>query len=216
MIKNSNYLKHILDSYKYKREEIKARLKEFEKVGEEGDERIFTELCFCILTPQSKAKVCDSAVQNLVKTNMLFEGTAEEIRLYLAGVRFPNNKARYISEARKLFTARGGLKIKDEMGSFDDDRELRRWLVSKIRGLGYKEASHFLRNIGRGADLAILDRHILKNLTLLGVIDEEKAVSNKAYLEIESRMLQFSKEVNISLAELDFLLWSEETGEIFK
>lgn len=84
-------------------------------------------------------------------------------------------------------------------------------------GLGYKEAGHFLRNVGLGEDLAILDRHILKNLVLLGVIDEVPAsLTKRRYLEIERRMIEFSKKTGIPMGHLDLLLWSKETGEIFK
>ena len=215
--KNEDYLKQILGSYQSKRHEIEARLEEFKRVWEEDDEGIFAELCFCILTPQSRARTCDLAVQNLVNTDVLFKGTSEEIRQALSGVRFPNNKARYVFEARGFFTTIDGLKIKKDIERFGDAREIREWLVSEIRGLGYKEASHFLRNIGKGEDLAILDRHILKNLRLLGIIEEEKTVSTKAaYLMAEAKLLEFTEDVKISPAELDLLLWSEETGEIFK
>jgi N-glycosylase/DNA lyase len=86
-----------------------------------------------------------------------------------------------------------------------------------VLGLGYKEASHFLRNIGLGEDLAILDRHILKNLMLLGVIREvPTSLSRKTYLEIERKMTAFSKEAGIPMSKLDLLLWYKEAGEVFK
>jgi N-glycosylase/DNA lyase len=83
--------------------------------------------------------------------------------------------------------------------------------------MGYKEASHFLRNIGFADDLAILDRHILKNLKIFGIIEEiPKSLSKKKYLEIEEKMRNLANEVNIPLSHLDLLFWSKETGEIFK
>ena len=83
--------------------------------------------------------------------------------------------------------------------------------------MGYKEASHFLRNIGFADDLAILDRHILKNLKIFGIIDEiPKSLSKKKYIEIEEKMRNLANEVNIPLSHLDLLFWSKETGEIFK
>ena len=53
-----------------------------------------------------------------------------------------------------------------------------------------KESSHFLRNIGyRG--YAILDKHILRGLHELGVIDEPARPSSPArYREIETRLLK--------------------------
>jgi N-glycosylase/DNA lyase len=83
--------------------------------------------------------------------------------------------------------------------------------------MGYKEASHFLRNIGFADDLAILDRHILKNLKIFGIIEEiPKSLSKKKYLEIEEKMRNLANEVNIPVSHLDLLFWSKETGEIFK
>ena len=94
----------------------------------------------------------------------------------------------------------------------------REWLVENIKGLGYKEASHFLRNIGLGKDLAILDRHILKNLKRYGVIDKMPASlgTKKVYLDIERRMLEFSKKINVPPDELDLLFWARQTGFVFK
>ena len=106
--------------------------------------------------------------------------------------------------------------IKDKIDP-DNIAETREWLVSNVKGFGYKEASHFLRNIGFGSDIAILDRHILKNLKKHGVINEiPKTITKKNYFEIENRMRDFSKRSGIPMAHLDLLFWSNETGEIFK
>jgi len=89
--------------------------------------------------------------------------------------------------------------------------------VANVLGLGYKEASHFLRNIGLGEDLAILDRHILKNLALLGVIDKvPESPTKRLYIEIEKQMTAFSSQAGIPMGQLDLLLWYKEAGEIFK
>jgi N-glycosylase/DNA lyase len=107
--------------------------------------------------------------------------------------------------------------LKEKILSFKNSLEAREWLAKNIKGFGMKEASHFLRNIGMGSDLAILDVHILSNLQALGVIDEvPKSITDKIYLEIESKVRYFSKLVSIPMDELDLLLWSEETGIIFK
>ncbi|MFN3910047.1 MAG: DNA lyase, partial [Candidatus Anstonellaceae archaeon] len=90
-------------------------------------------------------------------------------------------------------------------------------LVKEIDGLGLKEASHFLRNIGMMKNLAILDRHILKCLKYYGVIKEiPKTLTKKNYLEIEKRMIEFSKKIKIEPAKIDLLFWSEQTGYVFK
>ena len=107
--------------------------------------------------------------------------------------------------------------LRATLSGFADPAEAREWLVANIKGMGYKEASHFLRNIGLGENLAILDRHILKNLVLLGVINEAPAsLSKRIYLEIEGKMAAFSQETKIPMGHLDLLLWYKEAGEVFK
>ena len=107
--------------------------------------------------------------------------------------------------------------IRKIIASFNDPFETRRWIVEEVKGIGYKEASHFLRNISKGTNLAILDRHILKNLKRLGVPDSLPAsMSEKKYLEIEERMRKFSQKSGIQMGHLDFVLWYYETGNVFK
>ena len=210
-------VEYLKEAYSKRREIIKNRLQYFKNVSDEDDKRIFAELCFCLLTPQSKAKLCDAAIQNLIKTGMLYKGTEQEVKDYLIGVRFNNNKTRYIMEARKLFTENGEIKIKDKIKNFKDDYEMREWLTNNVNGIAYKESGHFARNIGRYENLTILDRHILKNLHKHGVINEvPNPLTKKIYLEIEEKMKQFSKELEIPIEEIDLLFWSEETGEVFK
>lgn len=208
--------KKLIKGYEEKKAEIKQRLEYFRSIWEAGNKKVFAELCFCLCTPQSKARVCDKAITNLENSGLLFSGTMKQIRDYLVGVRFPDTKALNILEARKFFLNMGDIRIKEALGG-KNPKEMREWLVKNVRGFGYKEASHFLRNVGFGGDLAILDRHILKNLKELGVIDKiPESLTGKQYLEIEGKMRAFSKDVGIPFAELDLLLWSQETGEIFK
>jgi N-glycosylase/DNA lyase len=103
------------------------------------------------------------------------------------------------------------------MSGFKNAVEMRDWFQQNIKGYGLKEASHFLRNVGFGEDIAILDRHILRNLKKLGVISEIPAhISLKLYHEIEEKMKAFAKKVKIPMAALDLILWAKETGEVFK
>lgn len=209
-------IRSLLAEYAGIKTAIKERLSEFSSVWGFGEKRIFTELCFCICTPQSKAVYCDRAISSLVKSGKLFTGDIERIRAGLTAVRFPNNKARYIVEARELFSENGRIQIKSRING-KDILSTREWLAVNVKGLGYKEASHFLRNIGMGKDLAILDVHILKNLKKFRVIDEiPKSMGKRLYLELERKMIRFSRDIGVPPAEMDILLWSSETGLIFK
>ena len=203
--------------YQERREAIQKRLAEFRQVMEWKDEEVFGELCFCLLTPQSSAKVCWEAVTALKQRTLLLKGLPAELEPYLRSVRFSDSKAKYIVEARDVFSNDGKLQLKSRISSFYNPFELREWLVENVKGLGYKEASHFLRNIGLGEGFAILDRHILRNLNRLGVITEiPVSITKKRYLEIEEKLRRFATEIGIPLADLDLLFWSRETGWIFK
>jgi len=199
-------------------ERIEARLGDFRRIWENGsDEELFTELVFCLLTPQSKARTCWAAVESLAEKSLIFSCEPERIRGELKGVRFGHRKAEYICLARSTFSPSGKLSMRSILSGFRDSYKAREWLVKNVLGMGYKEASHFLRNIGLGEDLAILDRHILKNLRLLGVIDDiPSTLSRRTYIEIESKMRAFSGSAGIQMGQLDLLLWCKEAGEIFK
>jgi N-glycosylase/DNA lyase len=215
-VQHNDELNELLSSYRKKRYQIKKKLKEFEDLYKSKDECMFRELCFCILTPQSKAIYCDEAIRELIRSGLLSKGDKSDIKANLSRVRFPNSKASYLIAARKAFkNSRGfGVKSKIDEGNIPKTRE---WFVKNIKGLGYKEASHFLRNIGLGDNIAILDIHILRSLKRYRIINKiPSSISRKIYLNIENKMREFSIKIGIPLPELDLLLWSNQTGFIFK
>jgi N-glycosylase/DNA lyase len=240
---NKSAISQLKKIYRFQKRQIISRLKEFENLWLTGnDEEIFTELAFCLLTPQSKAKSCWDAVLNLKEHDLLLSGNTEQIRKGLACVRFKNKKAVYIVKARESFLPSShsienppspplpkggvgglnkcgweGVSIKSILSKFNDVNKLRDWLVQNVTGLGYKEASHFLRNIGLGEEIAILDRHILRNLKETGVIEEiPESLSRTRYMQIEKQMIGFARQIRIPVSHLDLLLWYKGTGEIFK
>ena len=77
-----------------KREEIKSRLSEFKQVRDAGEKRIFEELCFCLLTPQSSAKAADRAMRHMTRTGLLYRGSSEQISKVISGsgVLYANKK----------------------------------------------------------------------------------------------------------------------------
>jgi N-glycosylase/DNA lyase len=198
----------MIQDFKSKKKDIRKRLKEFKELKKASKNKKFLELCYCLCTPLSNAKkvygtICYS------NRKILLEGTEKQVQKLLKGnCRFHNNKAKYIVQARDFIKNLDKLPKKGE--------EARELLIENVNGLGYKEASHFLRNIGY-KDLAILDGHIINSLFELGVFRNNKRPSNKnEYLQMEHEMKKFAKQINIKLDELDLLLWSNKTGEILK
>ena len=199
-------IKNLKNSYKSRGSEIRRRLQEFKNLSEDVYQK---ELMFCILTPQSNAQRCWEAVEQI--SNL--EGfNKEKIREILKSkTRFHNNKTKYIMEAREAWNnTKSSIKNEDTKG-------VRNWLADNVNGYGLKEASHFLRNIGKSENkLAILDRHILKNLKELKVIKDAIIKGRKDYLEKEQKFLNFAEKIGIPADELDLLFWSQENGQIFK
>lgn len=215
----NEYLNEILEVYEKIKPDIKNRLNDFKEVWLEGNnEDIHVELSFCILTPQSKARNAWSAITKLRDTGLLYNGDEEDIVEYLNVVRFKNNKAKNLVILREqMKDSLGEVMTKDFFNILGDVFDSREWIVKHIRGMAHKEASHFLRNVGFGDEIAILDRHILKNLVRLGVIEEiPKTITSKKYLDIEKKMVKYCKKIGVPMDEFDLLLWYLEAGEIFK
>jgi N-glycosylase/DNA lyase len=188
---------------------VKKRVGDFLSFKFKDDREWFSELCFCILTANSSAEI-GIKIQNEVGYEGFAKFEREELvkRLKELGYRFYNVRASYIVEARKH------LDIKDRIKGLEA-REAREWLVKNVKGLGYKEASHFLRNTGT-LDLAILDRHILRMMEKGGVIKMPKNLSRKRYLKIESKFIELAERLEMRAGELDLYLWYLATGKILK
>lgn len=215
---NKEIIEDLAEIYSSIKNGIEKRLDEFTQVWENASEEdLFSELAFCLLTPQSKAKMCWDSICTLKEKNVLIEGSEDEVLSCLYGVRFKYKKAKYIMESRELFKSSGKISVRKEIEKNKSSSYMREWLVENVKGMGHKEASHFLRNIGKGKDLAILDRHILKNLKLIGVVGKiPDSITPSKYIELEQIMRDFSKEIGIPLDHLDIVLWYKETKEIFK
>ena len=210
------HLPELRADWRRQRSEIERRLDEFRHVGRGTDEELFAELAFCLFAVQTSARRSDHAVQGLVANGLLWRGSSAAIARFLrTRVRFHNHKAAYLVAARDhFFAANPTLRAWLDSTSPTAARE---YLVRELDGFGYKEASHFLRNVGRGEDFAILDRHVLKNLRYHAVIRTiPDSLTARRYLMIEDRVRNFSRDVRIPMAALDLVFWSRETGEVFK
>lgn len=205
-------------SYVAKRDIIRARLEEFGDVYRYGDDkRIFEELAFCICTAGASARMGLKSIEAV--RDILPEGSLKKIRKGLEGIhRFPNYRPAYIIHTREYLKREYGFRLRDLIESFGDPLERRDFFARNkdIKGIGYKESSHFLRNIGFQG-YAILDKHILNTLYEIGIIESPKPPGTRdRYIAIENRLRQFADDMGIPMDELDLLLWSEKTGEVLK
>ena len=203
--------------YHKRKHEIEQRLLHFKRVGNSPNKILFEELSFCILTPQSKAFSCNEAIQELKAKGLLFDGDMPSIRAVLARkTRFHNKKAVYLVEARSKFAPNGFARLK-KITFEGSESHAQSVLLREVKGMGLKECAHYLRNVGRGETIAILDRHIMKNLVKYGAIRAlPKSLTAKRYMEIEKKMSSFCRKIGIPMSHLDLLFWAEETGKVFK
>lgn len=205
-------------SYYEKKELIRTRLNDFGTVYGEGDDlRVFEELAFCICTAGASARMGLKSVEAI--RDVLSDGSLRVLRNRLKGIhRFPNYRPAYIIHTREYLRRVHGFKLKELIATIEDPHERRDFFARNrdIKGIGYKEASHFLRNIGFSG-YGILDKHILNTLYEFGIIESPKPPSTRQkYIAIENSLKQFADDIGIPMDELDLVLWSEKTGEILK
>ena len=188
---------------------IKQRLKEFSKTRTEKE--LFKELCFCILTANTSAQMGIDTI-NFLKDSIHKDSEKQLAKkLKQSKYRFYNKRANYIVQTR---TNLKPYKIKQVIKELKG-HDLRNFFITNVKGFGYKESSHFLRNIGF-KDYAILDKHILNTMLDKGIIKEKKPLTKTTYLDLEKKFNKIAKKNKISPAELDLIWWSNKTGEVLK
>jgi len=215
--------KEIKEIYNANKTMFEKRLASFKKVWKQGDDiKIFEELCYCLCTPREKAKNALNAVNSLAKNNykLLIKGDRDKIDRALCenNIALHPAKADRIVKNRKIFYP-NTKNILQSRYCFDDIKQVREQLVRDVVGFGFKEASHFLRNIGFGSHLAIIDRHVKNQLVKYGVITDNTeftSITKKRYYEIEEKMMQFARKIKIPMDILDMLLMYSENKEIIK
>jgi len=190
---------------------VRTRVQEFTQLHQKGNDFWFSELCFCILTANSSA-ILGVKIQRQISPDGFKTLSLEQLtnRLVELGHRFPNRRAEFIVNARIVS------EIKDIITRFTDTRNARNWLVKNVKGLGLKEASHFLRNVGY-FDLAILDRHIQRVMLEYGMVTMlPKNMTKRSYLAMEEKLGTLAEELDLPIGVLDLYLWYMKTGKVLK
>ena len=193
---------------------VEKRMDEFREVHLADTNKWYEELVYCLLTAYASARMGQKCVDALCYDQILIDGTLNDITdcLVTEGHRFAKIRAEYIYNTRHLAPT-----IKQKIQSFKDTKLTREWLAKNIKGIGLKEASHYLRNVGY-FDLAILDRHILANMNEHEIIDHQKnkSLTRKRYLEYEEKLQLIADRLDVIPGELDLYMWYRKTGKVMK
>ena len=126
-------MKDLLESINnLKRSKIKKiidnKIKEFENIHKKPTNKIFEELCFCILTANYNAKEAIKIQNNIRNGFLTLSKSKLSKKLKELGHRYPNTRAEYIVEARKHKNS-----LKRTLNNHNGEYELREWLIKKIK-----------------------------------------------------------------------------------
>lgn len=181
---------------------VEERFEQFRDLGRNGtEEQLYSELCFCILTANWSARGGIEA-QRLIGTEGFINMDEESLTQLLMQLhhRYPKARASYIVKNRWIL---GRLRSLLSLPAF----QAREWLVKNVLGIGYKEASHFLRNVGV-EELAILDRHVLSLMVRYGLIDSPpKTLTKQRYLALEDLLKREASHFGEPVGKFDLYLW---------
>jgi len=196
------------------RDAVEGRTREFQEANLADSAKWFEELTYCLLTAYSSASMGQRCVDALCTGDTLTKGSLEEVSVCLRaqGHRFADRRAEYIVAARTRAP-----RLKEIIKRQPSSKAAREWLVGNIKGLGMKEASHYLRNVGY-LDLAIIDRHILAHMREHGLADTDarKGITRRKYLENEGTLEKVAAKLGMPPGKMDLYLWYKKTGAVLK
>jgi len=195
-----------------------------------SEEYLWHELVSCILGSKVPFEQAQATTNHLINTNLItvndclrngleFEGRIIESLTHpitlTVGIsslsfkyRYPRLRANHIRRtAESIYEENGS--IKNILDSTRDPSEMRIRIMQSSVGIGPKQSSLFLRNIGFTDKLAILDTHVLRYMFLMGMINvATKAVSTIArYQEIEGHLKSYTNKLGANLAYFDTAIW---------
>jgi len=197
---------------------------------QENEEYLWYELVSCILGSKVPFEQAQAATNHLINNNLLnvndchqnglqFEGCIVESLTQpiplVFGVsnkyfkyRYPRLRANHIRRSAECIYA-DNCSIKWILNSTRDPREMRIKIMQSSVGIGPKQSSLFLRNIGFTDRLAILDSHVLRYMFLVGLINvKTQTVSTLTrYQEIEEYLRSYTNRLGANLAYFDTAIW---------
>lgn len=188
------------------------------------DRALWWELSCCILSSQVPYPVATAAADAIQKAKLLLAhdldrdelaNALEEVLAHQVMVggrpvryRFPASRAKQLAAAH-FAVHRHDASLSTLLAGFADASEARRWLVNNVPGAGPKQASMFLRNVGVTYSLAILDRHVLRYMSALGISDHAQPFVSglSTYLRLEQTLREHAKHIGYDVGLLDWAIW---------
>jgi N-glycosylase/DNA lyase len=177
---------------------------------------IWKQKVFCVLSSQFNARRAATIADYLVRQVPFFDASLDWSQIehscfaFLSspavGYRFPKLRARQISQCWFPFA-----QVKDNyheyVRSFDSEGYAREEIVEKFPGIGLKQASMFLRNIGASRNLSVIDVHVL---FYLRVCHDWRVshLTSRRYLEAEDILRDDAAHYGMDLNVFDTVVWT--------
>lgn len=195
-----------------------------ERDGMETDERLlWKELSSCLLSSQVPYELAVAAADAVDRSGILLDPsatnvdtTANEIERILRSPLQVDDRQRsyrfYTSKSSQLARTshavrHEGTTLQQLISGFDDAAIARTWFLQKAPGMGPKQASMFLRNVGFTYQLAVLDRHVLKYMSALKIETSKSPGGVKWYYRCEHELQRHAEAIGYPVGLLDWAIW---------
>ncbi len=187
---------------------------------------LWREFCLCVLSSRTRFELASEAVDRLERSGVLARMRAKPTNVHHAEVEavlrprkdgkvgargipfWRSRSAQLLGSAAALYAGRRK-GLKSILLRIGDPERVRSEFVSTLPGMGMKQASHFLQNIGFSRDLAIIDTHLLSFIIedLMLIRFESHGVSERMYMDLERRVQRMAAANGFSLRQLDRAIW---------
>ena len=201
--------------------EIKLRVERSVNCG--GERALWWELSSCVLSSQVPYSMAAAAADALDQSGLLADSTRNpRLEHHLRDTltrpvvvngralkyRFPCAKAAQLAKTHQHIHSNAE-SLSSLLEGFESANEARQWLVDFASGLGPKQASMFLRNVGFSYELAVLDRHVLRYMELLGLLRQVRGSvhSMSGYLDSEAALRAHAEYAKCPVGILDWAIW---------
>lgn len=184
------------------------------------------ELVGCVIGSQIRNETAVNITENLEQAGLLddkqwhcknngkFESRIYEVLIgEKSGVahrsrhRFPKARAKQLAQARDELSKAS---ITERLSINNTPKLMRKVFADHIPGLGPKQASMFLRNVGISYDLAILDTHVLRFMDMQGILPLNKVRIGTiaGYERAEQHIVDYADNLGYPAGYLDWAIWA--------
>jgi len=194
-----------------------------------SEEQLWCELVSCILGSKVLYETANSCVSHLYKLGLLHpqkiiieqdnmekrleNELSKPIFLHFKNKRckypYPKSRSKYIVKTAVEIYKNSDTTLKDILINCKNEYEAREIIREKSAGIGYKQASLFLRNISYSNNLAILDSHVIKYMRLMNMVTDTifNLQNKKKYIKLEKILHNYAISRDMSISTLDIAIW---------